>query len=56
MVAQKVPCIIQVPAAVHNDSFDESFDHWVSAKGVNRFYFGDHMEPEDKHELPYTQE
>ena len=33
MVAQKVPCIIQVPAAVHSDSFDESFDHWVGAKG-----------------------
>lgn len=45
MVAQKVPCIIQVPAAVHNDSFDESFDHWVGAKGVHKFYFGDHMEP-----------
>jgi hypothetical protein len=45
MVAQKVPCIIQVPAAVHSDSFDESFDHWVGAKGVHKFYFGDHMEP-----------
>lgn len=56
MVAQKVPCIIQVPAAVHSDSFDESFDHWVGAKGVHKFYFGDHMEPEDKHELPYIQE
>lgn len=28
-----------------NDSFDESFDHWVGAKGVHKFYFGDHMEP-----------
>lgn len=34
-----------VPAAVHSDSFDESFDHWVGAKGVHKFYFGDHMEP-----------
>ena len=40
MVEQKVPCIIQVPVAVHNDSFDESFDHWVGAKDVNKFYFG----------------
>lgn len=45
MVEQKVPCIIQVPATVHCDSFDESFDHWVGAKGVHKFYFGDHMEP-----------
>lgn len=45
MVVQKVPCIIQVPATVHSDSFDESFDHWVGAKGVHKFYFGDHMEP-----------
>jgi hypothetical protein len=33
-----VPCIIQVPAAVHSDSFDESFDHWVGAKGVHKFF------------------
>lgn len=26
---------------------DESFDHWVGAKGVHKFYFGDHMEPSD---------
>lgn len=24
----------------NSDSFDESFDHWVGAKDVNKFYFG----------------
>lgn len=48
MVARKVPCIIQVPATVHNDSFDKSFDRWVGAINVNRFYFNNRIDPSAK--------
>lgn len=44
MVARKVPCIIVVPKEVYQDSWDDSFDTWVAADGINKYYFGDEME------------
>ena len=46
MKARKVPCIIVVPADIDDDSWDSSFAYWVGADGVQRYYFGDKMEPE----------
>ena len=41
MVARKVPCIIVVPKEVYKDSWDDSFDIWVEADGIKKYYFGD---------------
>lgn len=46
MKARRVPCIIVVPADIDDDSWDSSFAHWVGADGIQKFYFGDKMEPE----------
>jgi hypothetical protein len=44
MIARKVPCIIVAPK---DDEFwaDESFILYVANDNVQRFYFGDKMEP-----------
>ena len=44
MVARKVPCIIAVPKEVYKDSWDDSFDIWIGADGIKKYYFGDEME------------
>ena len=44
MVARKVPCIIVVPKEVYKDSWDDSFDIWVGADGIKKYYFGDEVE------------
>ena len=44
MVARKVPCIIVVPKEVYKDSWDDSFDIWVEADGIKKYYFGDEVE------------
>lgn len=44
MVARKVPCIIVVPKEVYKDSWDDSFDIWVGADGIKKYYFGDEIE------------
>ena len=44
MVARKVPCIIVVPKEVYKDSWDDSFDIWVGADGIKKYYFGDEAE------------
>lgn len=45
MKKRKVPCVIVVPRSVHEDSWMDDFHRWVAADGVQKFYFGDHMEP-----------
>lgn len=46
MVKRHVPCIIVVPPEIGNESlWEDDFAHWVGADGVQRFYFGDKMEP-----------
>lgn len=47
MRTRKLPCIIVVPHEMEEDSwYGENFAHWVAADGVQRYYFGDSMEPE----------
>ena len=41
MKKRKVPCIIVVPESVRGDSFLDSFDDWVGADGILKYYFGD---------------
>lgn len=45
MKKRKVPCIIVVPKEVYEDTWDTGFSRFVGADGVQKFYFGDHMEP-----------
>lgn len=44
MVARKVPCIVVAPK---DDEFwaEENFMHYVADDNVQKFYFGDKMEP-----------
>lgn len=46
MVKRLVPCIIVVPAELAADSWHDDFAHWVGVDGVQKYYFGDHMEEE----------
>lgn len=43
MEACIVPCIIVVPKEVYEDSWDETFGHWVGADRTQRIYFGDNL-------------
>lgn len=45
MKKRKVPCIIAVPKGIHGDEWHDGFHRWVCADGVQKFYFGDQMEP-----------
>lgn len=50
MVARKVPCIIVVPKEVRNTDWgdwgNENFATWIGSDKVQKFYFGDQMEPD----------
>ena len=47
MKARRVPCIIVVPKEKAEDSwYWQDFEHWVGMDGIQRFYFGDRMEPD----------
>lgn len=47
MRKRHVPCIIVVPAEIGNDSWcGNDFAHWVGMDGIQRYYFGDKMEPD----------
>lgn len=47
MIKRKVPCLIVVPGELYKEDFfiHESFDRWVGADGIKKYYFGDEMEP-----------
>ena len=46
MVARKVPCIIVVPKELADDSwYGQDFKYWVCHDGIEKYYFGDQMEP-----------
>lgn len=42
---RRVPCVIVVPKAMADTSWDDRFSRWVGADGVKKFYFGDKMSP-----------
>ena len=46
MKARRVPCIIVVPHNIANSAWYDSFAYWIGADGIQKYYFGDHMEPE----------
>jgi len=45
MKARIVPCVIVVPEYLAKNSWKSSFDYWISAKDILKFYFNDRMEP-----------
>lgn len=45
MKAGIVPCVIVVPTDLAKNSWQTSFDYWVSSKDILKFYFNDRMEP-----------
>lgn len=45
MKAGKVPCVIVVPDDLVKESWQTSFDFWISCKDILKFYFNDRMEP-----------
>lgn len=47
MIKRKIPCIIVVPKEIHEDTWNDSFSQFVGADGIQRFYFGDPMEPDE---------
>ena len=49
MKSRRVPCIIVVPPELARTEWwwFDSFSRWVGCDGVQRYYFGDTMEPED---------
>lgn len=47
MKKRKIPCIIVVPKEIHEDTWNDSFSQFVGADGIQRFYFGDPMEPDE---------
>ena len=47
MKKRKVPCIIVVPKKIHENGWDDSFSKFVGADGIQRFYFEDHMDPDE---------
>ena len=46
MKERRVPCVIVVPKAIADASWDDRFSYWVGADGVKKYYFGDQMSPE----------
>lgn len=44
MQKRRVPCVIVVPKKVHEDSWEDSFNHWCSSDGIKKYYFGDILE------------
>ena len=47
MKKRKIPCVIVVPKEIHEDRWNDSFSQFVGADGIQRFYFGDPMEPDE---------
>ena len=47
MVGRRVPCVIHVPAADADQSWDDSFRYWVGSASAEKYYFGDKW-PDDK--------
>ncbi len=45
MKKRKIPCLIVVPKSVYEYDWWDQFSRWVGADGIQKFYFGDHMEP-----------
>ena len=46
MKNRRVPCIIVVPKELYEDTYKDAFRDWVGADGIQKFFFGDTMEPE----------
>ena len=45
MINRIVPCLIAVPKDVVGDSwYWESFEHWLGADGIIKYYFGDRID------------
>ena len=44
MIKRNVPCLIIVPEEVHEHSFQDQFDDWVSSDNVAKIYFGDKLD------------
>lgn len=42
-----VPCIIVIPKEIHDEEWDDSFSKFVGADGIQKYYFGDQMEPDE---------
>lgn len=47
MKMRRVPCIIAIPREIHEEYWDDSFQKFVGADGIQRFYFEDPMEPDE---------
>ena len=43
MIAKRVPCIIVIPPELVD--WNDSFSHYIGMDGIQKFYFGDKMEP-----------
>ena len=52
MKNRHVPCIIVVPKELREDTYKDAFRDWVGADGIQKFFFGDEMEPEKLGEQP----
>lgn len=47
MKKRVVPCIIVIPKEMHDEEWGESFSKFVGADGIQKYYFGDQMEPDE---------
>ena len=45
MKNRTVPCIVVVPKELAETTWNEDFSRWAGSDGVQRFYFGDEMNP-----------
>ena len=43
MKNRRVPCLIVVPKELYGNSWGNTFDKWVGADGIKKYYFGDKM-------------
>lgn len=47
MKKRRTPCIIAIPKVIHDEYWDESFSKFVGVDGIQKFYFEDHMDPDE---------
>ena len=47
MKMRRIPCIIAVPKEIHEEYWDDSFQKFVGADVIQKFYFEGQMEPEE---------